>query len=88
MEQLLGIPISTWGAGGLLGMTVLMIIHGNLIPKRWHDKALLELTEERNFWRRMALEQTDQKRLLLEERSLGTTVLETIRDTVSGDGDA
>jgi len=88
MDVILGIPVSTLGMGGILSIVALLIFHGDLIPRRWHDKVVEDLIKDRDLWRKVAFEQTDQKHMILSERSLGATVLETLRDSVSGDANA
>jgi hypothetical protein len=42
-----GLPIAPISAGGLVGLVVLMILTGRLVPRRTHDDAL----KDRDAWR-------------------------------------
>lgn len=44
------VPWSTLGPAGLLALTVLLIIRGDLIPRKQFD----EMVADRDFWRELA----------------------------------
>ena len=44
------VPWSTLGPAGLLALTVLLIIRGDLIPRKHFD----EMVADRDFWRELA----------------------------------
>ena len=56
-----GLPIVNISAGTLVGLTVLMILTGRLVPRRTHDDAL----KDRDAWRSVAEARGDQIQELL-----------------------
>ena len=40
------IPVG-WSAGGLLALVVLLVIRGDLIPRKWHDETRGDRDKER-----------------------------------------
>lgn len=42
MSDFIGLPVEVWAPSGLLGVTVLLILLGKLIPKSFYDGAKAE----------------------------------------------
>lgn len=76
-----GLPIpSGWvlqgGAAGLLGLTVLMILSGWLVPRRH----LVALERDRDLWRTVALQAMGQSDALLPAAQIATEVTRALSD--------
>ena len=52
LDPLGSVPITTWGAGSLLALCVLLILTGKLVPRQ----QMLDLREDRDKWRAAAEE--------------------------------
>lgn len=50
LDPLSALPVTSWGAGGLLALCVLLILTGRLVPRQ----QMLDLREDRDKWKATA----------------------------------
>jgi len=60
--------------GSITAICIILILFGGLVPYRTYKQAIIE----RDTWKTMALEEQAQKRMILQERSLPVTLMETV----------
>lgn len=65
-------------ASGLVALAVLFIMTGRLVPRRIY----LDMKEERDHWRALALKTTDQADKLLPAATLSTNIVQALSDVV------
>lgn len=83
--ELLPIPgewIIQGGAVGLLGLVVLMILRGALVPRKTHE----EVQEERDTWRLIALKAMGQTDALLPAAHITTKVAQSLAENTRDGG--
>lgn len=68
--------IGTWTAGSLLGLTVVMILTGRLVPRRQHD----EVRQERDQWRVVALKAIGHTGELLPAAQVASQAVRALSD--------
>lgn len=80
MTELVGIPISSLAPGALLGIAILLILTGGLIPRRTHN----DMAHDRDEWRtesrvkdQQILELTEQNQMML--KAFGPTLTDFLQ---------
>lgn len=51
IDVLSGLPLGQMGAGSLLGLVIVLVVRGDLVPRREVDRRIKELTGDRDYWR-------------------------------------
>ncbi len=74
--ELLGVPWPTLGAGGLLGLCVLLILTGRLVPR----SQLKDVQTERDAWKATALQAMSQNTQLMVGAKVASDVLKVLPD--------
>lgn len=80
MPELIGIPLDVLAPSALLGVAVLMILTGRLVPRRTYDDKAHEATEWRTESRlkdQQILELTNQNQAML--RAFGPTLTDFLQ---------
>lgn len=67
-------PIAQLGWGGIVTLVVILIIRGDLVPRKVH----LEALADRDRWRRIAEETTAQNRQLIDSSRLSVNAMQAI----------
>lgn len=73
-----GIPVLDLGASAVLGITVLLVLTGRLVPKSVMDERVRELAREKDMWQRAAEKDRDSLNKVLIHAELATTVFASI----------
>ena len=50
-DVLAGLPLGQLSAGGLLALVVVLIVRGDLVPRREVDRRIKDVTTDRDYWR-------------------------------------
>lgn len=50
-DVLAGLPLGQLSAGGLLALVVVLVVRGDLVPRREVDRRITEVTTDRDYWR-------------------------------------
>lgn len=70
--------LGTITPAGALIVTVLLIIHGSLMPRRYYD----DMREERDQWKQFAIKRLNQQSAQLEAISRSQTVTVAVAEAV------
>ena len=73
MDLLNAIPWGTIGPSGLLALAVLLIIRGDLVPRRVHEAVVAD----RDHWREIALRNMDATEQLVEPARLSARFIQS-----------
>ncbi|AMS02769.1 membrane protein [Gordonia phage Neobush] len=79
MEVLAGLPWADLSASALLALVVLFILLGRLVPKSHLDQAY----SDRDHWRTVAEEATEQNRLLLDAARPAVRIAESVQQQMT-----
>ena len=52
IDVLSGLPLGQMGAGSLLALVIILVVRGDLVPRREVDRRIKEVTSDRDYWRR------------------------------------
>ena len=81
MDLLNTIPWETIGPSGLLALAVLLIIRGDLVPRRVHEAVVTD----RDQWRSIALRNMEASEQLIEAAKTSAHVIQSIPKAGEGD---
>lgn len=81
MDLLNAIPWETIGPSGLLALAVLLIIRGDLVPRRVHEAVVAD----RDQWRSIALRNMEASEQLIEAAKTSAHVIQSIPKAGEGD---
>ena len=45
------LPVADMGVGALLGLVIILVVRGDLVPRREVVRRIKEVTEDRDYWR-------------------------------------
>lgn len=74
MDALASIPWGSIGPSGLLALAVLLIIRGDLVPRRTHEAVVTD----RDQWRTIALRNMEAAEQLIEAARTSAHVIQSI----------
>jgi hypothetical protein len=80
MTELVGIPLSALAPSALVGIAVLMVLYGKLIPGRTYDEKVREVADwkrEAEAWKAAAAETDKQNQAML--RAFGPTLTDFLQ---------
>lgn len=74
MDSLVGIPWQGLGWGGLIFLSVLLVIRGDLVPRKIHE----EMRNDRDKWRESSERKDETIRLLAQSSTTAAAALEAL----------
>lgn len=83
MEALGGLPWADLSSGALLAVVVMLVLLGRLVPKAHLDQAY----SDRDHWRTVAEEATEQNRLLLDAARPAVRIAESVQQQMATGGE-
>ena len=83
MDLLNAIPWETIGPSGLLALAVLLIIRGDLVPRRVHEAVVAD----RDQWRTIALRNMEDSKVVLEATRTTAHFIQSLPQVGEGGSD-
>lgn len=82
--ELTGIPWSQLGWGAIVVLVVMLIIRGDLVPRKVHDEQIKQLSGDRDAWRSIAETQRETIDNYLEVGRTSAHVIGSIPHATAG----